>query len=94
MPLLLWRMLRRSWRRSRTRELLWGKNVERFWPQLPFWRKDDSLVYSIVSTQPRKREAMLAAMADPRWARIPFIRLTSVHEVETFAATVETGLSR
>lgn len=36
-PLLVWRVLRRSWQRWRTNgeELLWGTNVERFWP--PGW---------------------------------------------------------
>ena len=28
MPLLLWRVLRRTWQRSRSRELLWGTNYE------------------------------------------------------------------
>src|SRR5688572_20144357 len=33
----VWRVLVRSWRRSRNRELLWGTNYERFWPQLKVW---------------------------------------------------------
>ena len=94
MPLLVWRVLRRSWRRARTRELLWGTNVERFWPQLAFWNKRDSRVYWIVTNQRRRRKAMLATMADPRWPHIRFIWLTSVREVETFAATVEAALRR
>ena len=93
-PLLVWRVLRRSWRRWRTRELLWGTNFERFWPQLALWRKEDSLVYWIVSAQRRKREGMYAAMADPRWAHIRFLRLASVEEIETFAASVETEFGR
>ena len=93
-PLLVWRALRRSWRRARTRELLWGTNVERFWPHLAFWNRRDSLVYWIVTNQRRRRKAMLAAMADPRWPHIRFIWLTSAHEVETFAATVEAALRR
>ena len=93
-PLLVWRVLRRSWRRWRTKELLWGTNFERFWPQLALWRKEDSLVYWIVSAQRRKREGMYAAMADPRWAHIRFLRLASVEEIETFAASVETEIGR
>ncbi|MCY3840156.1 MAG: hypothetical protein OXH09_16155 [Gammaproteobacteria bacterium] len=57
-PLLVWRVLRRSWRRWRTRKLLWGTNIERFWPQLALWRGDDSLVYWVVSAQRGKREGM------------------------------------
>ena len=93
-PLLVWRVLRRSWRRWRTKELLWGTNIERFWPHLALWRGDDSLVYWVISAQRGKRKGMRAAMADPRWAHIRFIRLASVDEIETFAATVEAGLSR
>lgn len=88
-PLLVWRVLRRSWRHWRTRELLWGTNVERFWPQLALWRKDDSLVYWVVSAQRGKRRGMRAAMADPRWTHIHFIRLASVDEIESFASTIE-----
>lgn len=93
-PLLVWRVLRRSWRRWRTKELLWGTNIERFWPQLALWRGDDSLVYWVISAQRGKRKGMRAAMADPRWAHIRFIRLASVNEIETFAATIEAGLGR
>lgn len=93
-PLLVWRVLSRSWRRWRTKELLWGTNIERFWPQLALWRGDDSLVYWVISAQRGKRKGMRAAMGDPRWAHIRFIRLASVDEIETFAATVEAGLSR
>lgn len=92
-PLLVWRVLRRSWRRWRTKELLWGTNIERFWPQLALWRGDDSLVYWVISAQRGKRKGMRAAMADPRWAHVRFIRLASVDEIETFAATVEAGVS-
>ena len=37
---------------------------------------------------PRKRNAMLAHLADPRWTHIRFVRLTSAREVEAFAAAV------
>lgn len=94
MPLLLWRVLRRSWYRWRTKELLWGTNVERFWPQLALWRRSDSLVYWIISAHHRKRKTMLADMVDPRWAHIRFVRLMSVREVDEFASAVEGACSR
>lgn len=46
LPQLLWRVITRSWRRWRTKELLWGTNYERFWPQLMVWRKEESLLES------------------------------------------------
>ena len=84
MPLLLWRALRRSWKRWRSRELIWGTNYERFWPQLMIWRKNDSLLAWIITQHTRKRNDMMAHLSDPRWAHIRFVRLTSSREVEEF----------
>lgn len=89
---LLWRVLRRSWKRWRSKELLWGSNVERFWPQLAFWRGSDSLVYWIISAQRHKRMSMLESIADPRWSHIRFVRLTNTREVEAFTSSVEAAL--
>ena len=36
-----------------------------------------------------KRRDTVKYLSDPRWSRIRFVRLTSAHEVEAFAATVE-----
>jgi adenylate kinase family enzyme len=89
LPLLVGRVLRRSWRRWRTKELLWGTNYERFWPQLMVWRKEESLVWWAVTQQRRKRRSMLAYMADPRWVHIRFVRLTSIGEIEAFTRSIE-----
>ena len=89
MALLLGRVLRRTWRRWRSRELLWGTNYERFWPQLLLWKKHESLLAWIVTQHARKRRGMLAYQSDPRWSHIRFVRLTSAREVEAFAAAVE-----
>ena len=94
LPLLLWRALRRSWQRARTKELLWGTNVERFWPQLAFWRKENSLVYWIVTNQRRWQKSMCAATKDPRWAHIRFVTLGSAREIDRFAAGVEAECGR
>jgi adenylate kinase family enzyme len=88
-PVLVARMLRRSWRRWRTREVLWGNNQERFWPQLRFWRKEDSLLWWIVTQQSRKRREMLDAQEEPIWSHIEFVRLGSRAVVRDFVATVD-----
>ena len=88
-PQLVARVLKRSWRRHRSQELLWGTNREKFWPQLMLWRKEDSLVWWILSQHARKRAQMLANMTDPRWSHIRFVRLTSSAEVEGFARSIE-----
>ena len=89
MPLLLWRVLRRTWRRCRSRELLWGSNYDRFWPQFLIWRKHDSLLAWIITQHAGKRREMMAYLSDSRWSHIRFVRLTSTREVEAFADGAE-----
>ena len=82
---LLWRVLVRSWRRLRSKELLWGTNRERFWPQLMVWNREDSLVWWIITQHRRKRVRMRAYMADARWQHIRFVRIRSSAEVQAFS---------
>lgn len=84
MPILVYRVLARSWRRWRDRELLWGTNYEKFWDQLKVWNGEDSLVWWIVTQHQRKRRDMLDIITNPRWAHIQVIRLTSVQAVNEF----------
>lgn len=88
LPLTVRRVLTRSWRRWRSRELLWGTNYERFFPQLKLW-SPDSLVWWAVTSHRKRRTRMLRHMADPRWAHIRFIRLTSPREVDAFRHALE-----
>ena len=90
----VFRLLRRSWQRWRRRELLWGTNIERFWPQLAVWRGEDSLLWWLVVHHARKRRGVLAAMADPRWARIRFVRLVAAADVAAFLAAAECSRAR
>ncbi|MDE0220029.1 MAG: hypothetical protein OXJ90_12225 [Spirochaetaceae bacterium] len=85
--LCVWRIIRRTWQRWRTRELLWGTNYERLWPNFMVWRKDSLLNWSVTQHR-RKRSAMLAYQTEPRWSHIRFVRLTSPAEVGTFLAAV------
>ena len=82
MPVLLYRMLHRSWRRWRDRELLWGTNYESFWGQLAVWRGEDSLIWWIVTQHYRKRRAMLDCIANASWDHINFVRYRSARAAE------------
>ena len=82
---LIWRVLSRSWKRWRSKELLWGTNYDRFWPQLMIWNKKESLLWWIVSQHRRKRRNMRAYMSEPGWQHIQFLRLGSSAEVATFS---------
>ncbi len=88
-PLLVYRVLHRSWRRWRNAELLWDTNRERFWPHCALWRGEESLVWWIATQHSRKRLQTKRAMAEPRWAHIRFVRLASSADVEALAAAVE-----
>jgi len=92
--LLLWRLLRRSWCRWRSHELLWGTNYESFWAHFCIWRKSDSLIWWIWTQHARKRRDMLRMVADPRWAHIRFVRLVSRQEIEAFARLLERNAAR
>ena len=59
------RLLRRTWQRWRTRELLWGTNYERPGHMLNIWLRDNLLLWT-VTQHGRKRSAMFAHLADPR----------------------------
>ena len=82
---LLWRVLARSWRRWRSKELLWGTNYERFWPQLKVWNREDSLVWWIATQHRKKRRRLEACMRDPEWRHIAFLRFGSNAEIEAFS---------
>lgn len=91
MRVLLARLLRRSWRRWRTNELLWGTNYDDFWKHLKIWRREESLIWWIVTQHTHKRRKMRAAMADPRWRHIRFIRRTSSALDESLMTAVGTN---
>ena len=82
--LVVWRFLRRTWKRWRSGELIWGTNRERFWPQFRIWRTDDSLLAWIVTQHGRKRREMVRDMSDQGWSHIRFVRLRSTREVAEF----------
>ena len=84
---VVWRFLRRTWTRWRSRQLIWGTNYERFWPQFRIWRKDDSLLAWILTQHHRKRRDLIRDMSRRRWAHIRFVRLKSTREVAEFGGS-------
>ncbi|MBE0608554.1 MAG: adenylate kinase [Dehalococcoidia bacterium] len=76
------RVLARSWRRWRSKELLWGTNRERFWDQLMLWSPNDSLIAYNVSRHRQNRRIFRRAMEDARAAGKCFLRLESPRTVE------------
>ncbi|MEE2834346.1 MAG: hypothetical protein VYD18_18460 [Candidatus Latescibacterota bacterium] len=81
LSLTLWRVVFRSWRRWRSKELLWGTNREKFWTHLMLWHTADPLLWWAWTTHEKKRCRIVASMANSQWAHLRFVRLTSVREV-------------
>ncbi len=92
LPVVLWRILVRSWRRSRSGELLWGTNTERFTKHLKLWDTEQSLLAYALTAHRRKQRRYVGAMADPQWAHLRFVRLRSAGEVEQFVRDLERAL--
>lgn len=88
-PKLVIRLLIRSWKRWRSKELLWGTNQESFLGQLMVWRKNESLLYWIITQHQIKRDNMLQYMTDLRFTHIRFIRLTTISEIEAFTQSLK-----
>ncbi len=89
LSLTLRRMVRRTWRRWRTRELLWGTNIENPWQHLRLWEYDRNLFTYTVLYHRSRRAEYERAMADPQWSQARWIRLTSPDAIEAFAREFE-----
>lgn len=64
LPILLWRLVRRTAHQSLRRTELWGTNREH---PSSLWHKDSLLLWAIKS-QPKNRARYGAAMTDSRWS--------------------------
>lgn len=84
------RLVPRSIRRSLTGEELWNGNRED-WRFLRTLRAEDNLLVWSWQRHRRQRERYLAAVVEPRWAHLRFVRLTSPGEVDRWLTTVATG---
>lgn len=82
LPILSLRLLRRSYRRWKNKEILWGTNTESFWNQLAIWRAS-SLLHWLWVQHIRQRQAILQAKEDPKWAHINFIHLKTKKQVNS-----------
>lgn len=85
---VLLRCVRRTWRRWRTRELLYGDNRENAREHLMLWNTDKSLIAYIVTHHRSRRRTYERFVDDPRWSHLTFIRLRSVADVERWLDSI------
>lgn len=86
-PLVMARIVRRTLRRMATGEELWNGNRER-WQNLWDPRPHENIVLWTWTRHGHYRARYEAAMADPRWAHLVFVRLHAPSEAEAWLATL------
>lgn len=79
LPLVLWRLLRRTIRRVATREELWNGNRERFREQ---FASRESLFLWAIKTYGRRRHEYPAALALPEYAHLRVLRFRWPRQME------------
>lgn len=79
LPLVLWRLFRRTVRRVFTQEELWGGNRERFRAQ---FASRDSLFVFVLKTHYRRRREYPAELARPEYAHLRVLRFRRPGEME------------
>jgi adenylate kinase family enzyme len=75
------RIVRRSFRRWRSNELLWGTNRERFFQQFALWDQQQSLIAFTLRNHGVLRKRYQAAIVDPAWSQLAFHRLRSPRQI-------------
>lgn len=83
------RLVRRSWRRWRSSELLWGKNRENFWDHWKLWDPAGSLIGYTLRNDRRNRERNASKLAEPEWEHLRKYRIRSPKAVGAFIEAVE-----
>jgi adenylate kinase family enzyme len=89
----LWRTIRRTVRRTLTREELWNGNRE---PLSNLWsfKPETSIIAWTATRHGVYRRRYREAERDPRWARLRFVRLRSQGEVDGFLAGVTAATTK
>jgi adenylate kinase family enzyme len=77
----------RTVRRVVTREQLWNGNREP-WQNLYAWAPERNIVRWAWTQHDKYTQQYAAAMADPRWSGLRFIRLRSPREIDRWLATL------
>lgn len=92
LPTVLRRVVKRSWRRWRDDELLWGTQRENFWDHLKLWRKESLIHFAIRYQQPKRRQ-YAAEFLNPKWEHLQKYRLRSPQAVASFVEAARASRS-
>ena len=87
MPVILWRLWWRTWRRVIKKELLWGTNYERLWPQ--FFSKDSLFLWAL-KTYKRRKQTYAVLLSSPEYAHLKMYPFKSQRETDAWLQKVFT----
>lgn len=90
LPILLWRLIRRTVQRSLTRELLWGTNRDKLWKHLKLW-SEDSLIHWLFKTYWRRKREIPLLFSRPEFEHLRVLRFKHPREMEQWLRS--SGLS-
>lgn len=94
LPIILWRLTRRTLRRTLTREKLWNTgNTERLWRHL--FVPKDSLYWWVLTSYRRRRAEFVRVSRDSANAHIEFVRFGSPRDADRWLRSfIEAGRNR
>lgn len=91
LPLIFWRLWRRTWKRVLSKEILWGTNTERLGEQ--FFSKDSLFLWAL-KTHGKHRKNYTDLPCSPEYAHLKVYRLRSPGETARWLdslGTIEEG---
>ena len=89
-PIVFWRLLTRTLRRTLTQEELWNGNRETFWVHLKLWSQD-SLFHWLFKTYWRRKREIPILLARPEYVHLRLIRFKHPLEAEEWLETLKTA---
>jgi adenylate kinase family enzyme len=87
LPLILWRLLKRSVQRWWTKELLWGTNYERLWPHFMLWSDESLFKWAFKTYWRRKREYPLL-FQQAEYSHLKVYKFNTPRETQDWLASI------
>ena len=90
LPLLFWRLLKRTLRRWITQEELWNGNREKFWWHFKVW-SEESLFHWLLKTYRRRKRETPLLFALPENSHLKILHFKRPMETDRWLAGIETN---
>jgi adenylate kinase family enzyme len=87
LPILFWRLLKRTVKRWITQEELWNGNRETFWWHFKIW-SEESLFHWLFKTYWRRKREYPILLAQPEYSHLKIYHFTKPSETEEWLAKI------